>query len=77
MDGIWTTLTEYLSHRASQLGFVEPRLAEHDLRAEQVERVLPAVGRGRRCGRIEFEHELDQGYGGEAADGGHVQQVFH
>jgi hypothetical protein len=47
MDGIRSSLTQYLARRAAQLGFVEPRLAEHDLRAEQVERGLPAVGRGR------------------------------
>jgi hypothetical protein len=77
MDGIRSSLTLYLSRRAAELGFVEPRLAEHNLRAEQVERGLPAVGRGRRRGRIEFENEVDQRYGGKPADGGYLRSFFY
>jgi hypothetical protein len=74
MDGIRSSLTEYLARRAAELGFVEPRLAEHELGAEQVQRGLRAMGRGRRRDRTEFDNELDQGYGGEPADGGYMQQ---
>jgi hypothetical protein len=77
MDGIRSSLAQYLSRRAAEVEFVEPRLAEHDLRAEQVQRDLPAVGRGRRRDRTEFENGVDQGYGGEEADGGYMRQFFY
>jgi hypothetical protein len=77
MDGIRSSLTQYLSRRVVELGFVEPRLAEHDLRAEQVQRGLPAVGRGRQRDRTEIENEGDQGYGGEELDGGYMRRFFY
>ena len=45
MDSIMSTLTRFLAECAAELGLVEPRLAEHDLIAEQVMHGLPAQRR--------------------------------
>jgi DDE superfamily endonuclease len=77
MDGIRTSLTRFLSNRAAELGLVEPRLAQHDHRVQEIEHGLPAARR--RAGMqqnkraVEFGEDAD----GEYADGGYRNAFFY
>jgi hypothetical protein len=60
MDGIRRCLTTFLSNRAQQLGFVEPRLDEHEHRADAVQRGVPVL-QGRDDAEQDGLDDLDLG----------------
>ena len=84
MDAIRRCLTTFLANRAAKLGLHEPRLDEHDLRADAVEHGVP-VGQMERGGNrqqsdeegLENEDHLEAlGLEGEYADGGYCAQFY-
>ena len=77
MDGIRKCLAEVLAARAAELGLEEPRLQQHELRAQPVQRELPAQGRGsQRQAEFEFDEDEDN-IGGIPADGGARNAFFY
>ena len=77
MDGIRKCLAEVLAARAAELGLEEPRLQQHELRAQPVQRELPAQGRGsQRQAEFEFDEDEDN-VGGIPADGGARNAFFY
>ena len=77
MDGIRKCLAKFLAARAAELGLEEPRLQQHELRAQPVQRELPAQGRGsQRQAEFEFDEDEDN-IGGIPADGGARNAFFY